>query len=321
MERMKRILPILLSVGLLGAVIYFSDARSVASALRSADMRFVAAGLTLWAVGVALRIERWNALLKHVRIVLPFRDVATTFLAGFYLSNITPGKAGDPIRAVMLKRTQGVSFSQALPSIIIERMADLLAMMSIASVGILFLPPVIPKRYVYGIVAVFATILFVIVLAVSSQRRAQTFLRIVHRVFSFVPKIRSLESRIGSSSVKITESFASYRSPRVLAKTFAITAVLWFLEGGIGVLAFKAIGVDVPYLWVLTMVPIATLAGVLSLLPGGIGSSELVGVVFFVTVLGITPAQATAAALLARLMSYWMYVLAGSLSMGVMKRI
>ena len=318
---MRRILPLIFSLALLVGVVYASDPAQVLNTVRSSNVAVIALGVAAWFLGATLRIWRWNFLLKHVGIRLPLRDVVSIFLAGFYLSNITPGKTGDPIRAVMLKRQHNESFSNALPSVVVERLADLSVMVILASIGALFLPPVIDKSYVYMVVAVFIVVVLGLLFVLPSQKRTERFLKTFHRVFSFIPKVRALEGRIDASSYKISSSFASYKNGGVFLSVGASTLFIWLLEGAVVVLSFKAIGLSMPFWWAIVILPIATLVGVLSFLPGGIGSSELASVAFFVSIASVTPAQATAAALIGRLMSYWLYVLAGSLVLARMKKL
>ncbi|QQG40192.1 MAG: flippase-like domain-containing protein [Candidatus Aenigmatarchaeota archaeon] len=301
-----------LSIVLLAALIYFADVDTMARVLSSANLVYVAAGFGVWIPMTALRIYRWKYLLEKVDIRLPFHKISTVFLAGFYLSNITPAKSGDPIRSVLLRRACGVSFAKSLPSVLVERLIDVTVMVLLALVGLLFIPQGAYTNYLYSTVGLFMAASLVVVFIVSSRKRTYAVAKTFHGLFSFFPKIKSLEGVIKSRSNALSDSFVTYGHVPWLISAAIMTACIWFLEGVVGKIAFLSIGVNVPIMAVVAVIVISTLIGVLTLLPGGIGPTEISSVAMFVVIGAASLQDAAAAVLLMRLMSYWMYVTAGS---------
>ena len=59
----------------------------------------------------------------------------TAFVAGFAFT-ATPGKVGEVVKSVLLKRRFGTSLSATAASLLVERVTDLLAMLGLAVAGL-----------------------------------------------------------------------------------------------------------------------------------------------------------------------------------------
>ena len=56
--------------------------------------------------------------------------------AGMSASNLTPGKIGEPVKSYLLKKTEGISISRTLPSVVMERVFDVFSVIIISLVGL-----------------------------------------------------------------------------------------------------------------------------------------------------------------------------------------
>lgn len=85
-------------------------------------------------LGYGLRFLRWQGYLSALGHRLPWRPSLNIYLAGFALTT-TPGKAGEALRGVLLKRLE-VPYAQSFAALFSERLADLLAMAGLAFFGL-----------------------------------------------------------------------------------------------------------------------------------------------------------------------------------------
>jgi uncharacterized protein (TIRG00374 family) len=79
-------------------------------AVRSADYWWLVPGITVYFVAVWARAWRWHYLLRPIKDV-PTATVFPITTIGYMGNNIYPARAGEVLRAVILKRREGVSVS------------------------------------------------------------------------------------------------------------------------------------------------------------------------------------------------------------------
>lgn len=129
---LKRILQ-LTAVGLLtfGLIVYFlwnSNLRDVGRILLSTNLGWFAVAFTVNGMTLLFRTIRW-------RILLPVRPrFYPTFFAntlGYMLSTILPIRAGDVARPALLARRTPVRFSDALGTVLTERILDLISILTL----------------------------------------------------------------------------------------------------------------------------------------------------------------------------------------------
>ena len=92
-------------------------------ALQTANYWWVLPGVGVYFVAVWARAWRWHYLLKPIKEV-PTSTMFPITTIGYMGNNIYPARAGEVLRAVVLKRRQGVSVSASLATIIVERTFD-----------------------------------------------------------------------------------------------------------------------------------------------------------------------------------------------------
>src|SRR5512142_3554270 len=115
----KRWLPgALISIVLIGAILYFVDIPKVIAAIRSANYAILAAAVVFSFAWMLVRAIAWRTLLRDRA---PYRDVLLSLGEGYLLNNILPVRLGELGRAFMLSRKTGLPFAEILPTVIIER--------------------------------------------------------------------------------------------------------------------------------------------------------------------------------------------------------
>lgn len=112
------------------------DVATMRAALRALDPVLVTLSLLLYWLGLALRVERWQALLAQLKPVTR-REVAEVLLVGYAVNNLLPARLGELFRADYAKRRCGLSRAKVLGSIVIERATDLAAILACLACGLL----------------------------------------------------------------------------------------------------------------------------------------------------------------------------------------
>lgn len=106
----------------LAVVFYFADLRQMATAVRLADYRFVAAGAMLTLVWLVVRAFVWRTLLQEKATL---RQTFLTINEGYLINNILPFRLGEVARAFLLGRKADLGFWQVFSTILLERALDL----------------------------------------------------------------------------------------------------------------------------------------------------------------------------------------------------
>ncbi|WP_426139798.1 lysylphosphatidylglycerol synthase transmembrane domain-containing protein [Pseudomonas sp. DWP3-1-2] len=276
---------------------------AVSNAVGEVGVIGIALALLLSSVNYGLRFLRWQTYLRVLGHPVPWKPSLTVYLAGFALTT-TPGKAGEALRGVLLKRW-GVPYPQSFAAFVSERLSDLFAVVLLTLFGLSLYPQAQPM-IVVGISLV------VIGLLVLSQRR------LLDRLAAAIPSHGG--KLIGLLRHLIQVLIAAQRCHRLslLVGVTALSVVAWSAEA----LAFHWIlnwmGADIELTFAVFVYALAMLAGAISFMPGGLGGAEAVMVGLLVWK-GMSSADAIAATVLIRLATLWFAVGIGAVMLFKLK--
>ncbi|MGH7267244.1 MAG: lysylphosphatidylglycerol synthase transmembrane domain-containing protein [Candidatus Rokuibacteriota bacterium] len=243
-------------------------------------------------VNYGLRFAKWQLYLRRLDIPLPAGQSLLVFLAGFTMS-ITPGKLGEVLKAFLVRDLAGTEVGRTASVVMAERLTDVAGLLVLSLLGATVLP--------FGgvLLTVVAAGLAVAVLALRTRWLGEA----LHRLVARAPRRARLAGALGL----FLGAGRTLLAPGILTGTVALSVVSWFFE----CLAFHVIlqGLGLP-----TSLPVATflyafasLAGAVSMLPGGLGVAEgsLTGLL---VALGTPLPEAAAATLLVRAVTLWLAV-------------
>ena len=131
---MKRILQLtsiaLLTIIFLALFLWKSNLRDVWRILLSTNMAWFAIGFLINGSALLFRTFRWRILL-HTSKPPPFYPTFFANVMGYMLSTILPIRAGDFARPALLARRTDIRFSDALGTVLTERVLDLLSILAL----------------------------------------------------------------------------------------------------------------------------------------------------------------------------------------------
>jgi uncharacterized protein (TIRG00374 family) len=301
-------LSLLFGLVVLSVLALVGDAPHVVDALRRFPPAYLPAilALTLW--NYALRFVKWHLYLRRLDIRASIADSLGIFLCGLSMA-ITPGKAGELLKSVLLRRRVGTPLTTSAPVVLAERLTDGLAMMGLAATGLLLYRQAVPPML--GLLVAF--------LAVIAVTQAPV---VRHRLLPWL----QTHPRMARRAEEIGRVFASARvllAPRMLATAVVIGLVSWSGE----CLAFYLVlhGLGLPGGGMLLVqaafvLAVSTLVGSATLLPGGLGSAEGSSAALLLAVTHTQLTVAVAATLLIRLCTLWFGVCVGLASLWLYRR-
>lgn len=274
-------------VGLLISIIFLYLALrglkfdQVWESLQTANYWWLIPGVVVYFIGVWVRAWRWHYLLRPLKSIST-RKMFPIVTIGYMGNNIYPARAGEVLRAVVLKRHEGVPVSASLATIFIERVFDGVVMLGFVFLNLPELARLTGDSGFIGNIrtlslwgaGAFAAALIVFLLAAAFPLVAEN---IFERVI-----IRWLPGRFQEKVLNLTRRFLSglesLRSPRDSLMVFLTSIVIWLLETGKYWFVMHAFPFQVSFFALMLMNGIVNLATTLPSAPGYVGTFDAPGI-------------------------------------------
>jgi uncharacterized protein (TIRG00374 family) len=233
----------------------------------------------------AVRALRWRMLLKPYVVSIP-RAVAI-YLVAIFINWLLPLRGGELAKSLLLRHSNGIPVSRSLPTVTMDKAMDLLP-----AVGLLALLPFVHLRMTRPLWLLLVSALAVLglgalVLGLAAWRRDRTLTWLTRVLVKILP--RSVRRRVEPFVVQFIDTLlALIRQPRLLFIAALYTAVAVGLDALFCWLAFRAVGESVALPVILYGYTLYNLAYLLPTLPGQVGSNELIGLLIFSGVFGVS---------------------------------
>jgi glycosyltransferase 2 family protein len=249
--------------------------------VKEANYIWLVPGIGVYFVGVWVRAWRWHYLLGPIKKI-PTQTMFPITTIGYMGNNVYPARAGEVLRAVILKRKEGVSVSASLATIIVERIFDGVVMLAFVFVN---LPELAKLTGASGFVGnmqqvaligtgVFLGALVVFLLAAMFPHFTA---RMGVWLFSYILPKR-LHERVTSLMTKFLDGLASLRSPVNVLMVFFTSVIIWLLETGKYWFVMHAFDFTVSFFALMLMNGIVNLATTIPSAPGYIGTFDAPGI-------------------------------------------
>lgn len=304
--RERFLLSLLLGLAVILGLSFYGDLTDLAARLRSFRWVYLPLilGLTLYNYG--LRFLKWEYYLQQLEIRgVSWLDSLIIFFAGFTMV-LTPGKVGEFLKSYLLKRAVDVPISHSAPIIIAERLSDGLAMLLLASVGL------VNYRYGWPILLVTFMASMALVALVEVRPLALRLLDWGLRgplIGRFAGEVRSFYE-------------SSYRllTLRNLLVAVGLGFLSWAGECVAFYLVLRGLGLAPSGLLLFQaffILASSIILGTLSFLPGGLGAVETSVTGLLILLLRVGRDLAAMATLLIRLCTLWFGVATGLLGLAI----
>jgi len=242
--------------------------------LRQANYVWLIPGILVYFGAVWLRTYRWKYLLRPMKSI-PMRTLFPVVTIGYMGNNIFPFRAGEVLRAYVLKRKERVSASATLATILVERIFDGLTML----VFVFAILPLVPTNELLSQLLPFMSLFFfgallVFLLVASSPTRAEKISRwMVGRLL--VARFR--EQALGLLG-RFVEGLQVLRSGRDMLFIMGISILLWLAEAWKYWFVMQSFDFDQPFYALVFTCAIVNLATSIPSTPGYLGTFEVAGI-------------------------------------------
>jgi glycosyltransferase 2 family protein len=275
------------------AIALYADVPQMISALAHFKWEFLPLILALTLFNYVCRFFKWQYYLKRLKIDVPWLKSLLIFISGLSMA-ITPGKVGELLKSYLLKRSTGSPISFTSPVIIAERLSDGIAMLLLATTGLIL------YRFGWEMLLLLLIVGMAAIIVIQNRRLSLAILAYGERM--------PLISRISHLMLTFYESAYTLLQWRPLLLAITIGMISWSGECIALFFVFTGLGIaPSPDLLLKStfILSVSSLIGSASGLPGGLGTAD--GSMLGLTRLLVTTSAsvAGAATLLIRLCTLW----------------
>ncbi|MEJ2757336.1 MAG: lysylphosphatidylglycerol synthase transmembrane domain-containing protein [Anaerolineales bacterium] len=250
---------------------------------KSANYWLILPGIGAYFIGLWVRAWRWHYLIRPIKAI-PTRKMFPIVAMGYAGNNIFPARAGEVLRAVVLKGKEDVPISASLATIIVERVYDGVVMLAFIFINLGELSRLTEnvtlfRNFTIQDVALWGSFLFfgVLIIFLLAAMFPQVTTRIIKWITGrFVPE--RFREKVLEISTRFLGGLASLSSPLEALMVFLTSVVIWLLETVKYWFVMHAFRFTVSFFALMLMNGVVNLATTIPSAPGYLGTFDLPGI-------------------------------------------
>lgn len=307
---MKRYYVFLVSFLLLAILLIWIGPQKMWSVIKTANVWLILLAVFIHLFVVWIRSLRWGFIIKQP---WEFKKNFIVKTIGLFAGNFTPIRSGgEIITAVAGKKINRIKLSEGLSTGLTERFFDGV----IVTVLLVICASLLPKVRSIAILGILASFGFLLVIYLINWR-ADTSLWIynhIHPILRFLPiseeLVENFYHKFTNGLMNMVEYAQSFSNLKNLLIVLILTAGSWVFECVRLYVVFLAFNVEISFAAIIIIFLLANIIGIVSALPGGIGSIELSLTGLFL-LFGVPTAVGGSIAMVDRLVSFWLVTVLG----------
>lgn len=292
-------------IGLIaGVVIYFAmtiygDYDRVLTAISSFYMGYIPILLILAFTNYLLRALKWHYFFKVLILDISLKENLWVFLSGLLMA-VTPGKFGEIWKSWLIRDLRGYDLRRTVPIVFMDRITDVVAMLTLASFGV----------FIFRVSILSFSLVVAMLLSMLMVLRSKT---IMLKIFGKSARFDNLRDAYLSS--------LDLLKLRPFILTVLISLVAWSMECLAFYLTFRGLSVEVGLFESTFIYAISSIAGALTMLPGGLGVTEASLAGLSSHLMMLDESTTVAATLIIRTVTLWFAVGVGAVSYFIGRRL
>jgi uncharacterized protein (TIRG00374 family) len=301
-------------------MLWFVGIDQVILALKLANLYIIALAIVVQIVTYFLYSLRWQILNKQSNMDVSIKELLPMVLVGLAVNNITPSGrgGGEPVRAYILAKEKNYLFEETFATVVADRALDtfpfvVLAAITIVAMTLYFdMPTWLLIVMVLAVIAIIIVLAIVVYMCINPSFGSRVDGWIIGLVRRFYKKnTMELENKIHEAVFGFQDTMKGLVSNRkALYYTIPLSFLIWIFEIIRVYLVFLAFGANVNLIVIGEVFIVASLVGMIPLLPGGLGAIDGVMILLYSSA-GITSSISAAATVIERLISFWMATIIG----------
>ena len=309
-----------ISILILAVMLYFVGINQVINALKVANSGIIVLAILTQVFTYFLYTLRWKILNNIADIDVSIRKLIPMVLVGLAVNNITPSGrgGGEPVRAYILAREKNYPMEDTFATVVADRALDtfpfiVLAVITIIAMILYFdIASWLITVMILAVIAIVAILLILIYMCINPNFGNRVEGWILNLVRKFYKKNNDeFESKIHEVIFGFQNTMKGLISnKKVLYYTIPLSFLIWIFEIIRVYFVFLAFGANVNFIVIGEVFIVASLVGMIPLLPGGLGAVDGLMIVFY-TSAGVSASISAAATVIERLISFWMATIIG----------
>lgn len=309
-----------ISLVILAVMLYFVGIDQVINALKIAKLEFIAIAIAMQFFTFFLYALRWKILNNVAGINVGIKKLLPMVLVGLAVNNITPSGrgGGEPVRAYILSREESYPMEETFATVVADRALDtfpfiVLAVLTIIGMTLSFnFDTWLLVLMVVAVIAILIVLILLIYMSINpkfGQRIEGWIIGLVRRFYK--KNSEEFEEKIHNVIAGFQDTMKMVISnKKVLYYAMPLSFVIWIFEILRVYFVFMSFGAVVSPVVIGEVFILACLAGMIPLLPGGLGAVDGIMILFY-SAAGITASISAAATVIERLISFWMATIIG----------
>jgi uncharacterized protein (TIRG00374 family) len=270
----------------------FSDVGKLSRAILRINYWGIPLVLTPITVEILLLAYRFHRLLRVVGINMSVKKSILIYITGLALI-ATPASSGQIIKSQIIKKMFGYEISKTSPIVLIEKWSELASVLIILT-ALAFLKPL----WESSLIIIMGSALALLLLGIMRNRM---IFNVSKRIILRFRRLKKFEESIENSQ----GALRILNSRRVIIEGFVITLPAKLLEA-IGIFfSFQVLGIKLGFITSTEIFFTATISGILSFIPGGIGVVEGSMIGLLIKYYNNNLALLAAAVIFIRLITLW----------------
>lgn len=309
-----------LSIAILAVMLYLVGIDQVIEALKLAKLEFIGIAIALQIFTYYLYTLRWKILNNLADMDVGIKKLLPMVLVGLAVNNITPSGrgGGEPVRAYILAKEKNYPMQETFATVVADRALDtfpfvLLAVLTIIGMALYFdFDLWLLILMILAVTAIVIILILLIYMSINPNFGKRVDGWIIGLVRRFYKKnSEELEDKIHNviSGFQDTMKLVIYNK-KVMYYALPLSFIIWIFEILRVYFVFLAFGAHVNPVVIGEVFILACLAGMIPLLPGGLGAVDGIMIIFY-SAAGITASISAAATVIERLISFWMATILG----------
>lgn len=263
-KKLRFVIPLVISLLILYVLSLRIDIGKTVTALRGCDVGLVGLAMTIsLSINIFFGAEKWRRILAALGCRLPYREALSIRTGCIPFKVLFPLKSSELLKAVYLDRRGRLSFTRSTSSLLLDKMLNLLVIIPIAITGITLIGAEVSRFFLLFL-------LILILLMVYSALFRQGLIGIVTR----------MHPRLNGITTDLLSGFAEVGMSEKMLLVF-YSFVYQSSEFVNMYILLKAVGITVPFFYLMAVVPVIMVVNNLPITTLGLGTREVAIVFFF----------------------------------------
>ena len=310
MRTLINILLLLCGVGILLALVWRAGPSEILTDAKDADPIYISIGALVFFGSIVTRALRWYLMLRFMQGDTSFTRFLPLYLLNFMISNATPARCGEALAPFLLKRYIGSSTGEGFSIVLVDRIVELILIVFIAICGFAYcllfadLPAKLSGGF-YGAVVALLGLLGLLSILALSKRVALFALNLSGK---FLPE--GILIKLKTTLDSFYDGLETLKNQRIMCALLLFAVLSWGFVAFSYFLRAKAI-LEAPFLPITSSWGISIGVGTASFIPGNLGAGQAIFAIFISEIFQFDFAQATAAALVAKVVALGVTYISG----------